>query len=64
MVYKLYNEEGDYQKIDTKERVNLCFCETAITPEGVNVGWMPFDTLEEAMVYFNIEKYEEIQQTI
>lgn len=61
MVYKLYNEGGEFQKIDTKERVNLCSCEIAITPEGVNVGWTEFDTLELAMEYFGIEKYEEIQ---
>lgn len=27
----------------------------AYTPEGINVGWKSFDTLEQAMVYFNIK---------
>ena len=59
MRYKLFNEQGDFQDKDTKERKNLLWCETAYTPEGINVGWDEFETLEEAMEFYNIEYYIE-----
>ena len=66
MFYKLLNEEGDYQKNDTKERVNLVDGIEIYTPIGqVTIenpqGYYWFDALEEAMEYFGIEKYLEIQ---
>lgn len=59
MRYKLYDEEGDFQDKTTKERKNLLRSETAYTPEGINVGWNYFETLEEAIEYYNLEKYEQ-----
>jgi len=66
MFYKLLNEEGEYQKIDTKERVNIINGIEIYTPAGKVTndnlqGYVEFDTLELAMEYFGIEKYEEIQ---
>lgn len=56
MVYKLYDEEGDYIDNITGKEVNLCEAETVLSPEGINVGWLDFDTIEDAMEYFNIRK--------
>lgn len=56
MVYKLFNEEGDYLDAITKEPRNLLTANWAETPEGLNVGWAEFDSLEEAIAYFNLEK--------
>lgn len=55
MVYKLFIEEGDYLDKDTQEPRNLLEAEIAYTPEGINVDWLEFDTIEEAMAHFNIE---------
>ena len=60
MVYKLYNQNGNYEDITTKEPKNMQKCNTAHTPQGINVGWTEFATDEEAMVYFNIQKKEVI----
>lgn len=62
MVYKLFLEDGDYRDITTKEGRNIMEVEIAYTPEGINVGWDEFSSLEEAMVSFNIElKPKEIE---
>jgi len=63
MFYKILNEEGEYQKIDTKERVNLIDGIEIHTPNGLVTienpqGYYWFETLEQAMEYFGIEKYE------
>lgn len=55
MVYKLFLEDGDYRDITTKEGRNLMEVEIAYTPDGINVGWDEFNSLEEAMVSYNIE---------
>lgn len=55
MVYKLFIEDGEYQDKTTKEIRNLLEATIAYTPEGINVGWTEFDTLEQAMEYFNVE---------
>jgi hypothetical protein len=55
MMYKLFIEDGLYQDIDTKEPRNLMEVEIAYTPEGINVGWDEFDSVEEAMTHYNIE---------
>ena len=55
MVYKLFLEEGKYRDITTKEDRNLMEVEIAYTPEGINVGWDQFNSIEEAMIAYNIE---------
>ena len=55
MVYKLFIEDGDFLDKTTKEPRNLLWGESAWTPEGLNVGWTEFETLQEAMDHFNIE---------
>lgn len=55
MIYKLFLEEGDYQDINTKEPRNMMEVEIAYTPDGINVGWDEFNSIEEAMAYYNIE---------
>ncbi len=55
MVYKLFIEDGEYQDRTTKEPRNLLWTAKAYTPEGINVGWTEFETLELAMEYFNLE---------
>ena len=55
MVYKLFIEDGEYQDRTTKEPLNLLWTAKAYTPEGINVGWTEFETLELAMEYFNLE---------
>lgn len=59
MVYKIFNENGDYVDATTKEPRNLLAANWAETPEGLNVGWTEFDSLEEAIQYFNLEKVNE-----
>jgi hypothetical protein len=54
MIYKLFLEEGDYMDLATRERRNIMEVEIAYTPEGINVGWDEFDSLEEAMIAYNV----------
>lgn len=55
MIYKLFYEDGDYQDADTKEPRNMMQVEIAYTPDGINIGWDEFDSIEEAMLHYNIE---------
>jgi hypothetical protein len=55
MIYKLFIEDGDYRDIDTLEPRNMMEVEIAYTPDGINVGWDEFNSIEEAMQYYNIE---------
>lgn len=55
MRYKLFLEEGEYRDYTTREDRNLMEVEIAYTPEGINVGWDEFNSLEEAMTAYNIE---------
>ena len=55
MIYKLFLEEGEYRDLTTKEDRNLMEVEVAYTPEGINVGWDEFNSLEEAMTHYNVE---------
>ena len=55
MIYKLFLEDGDYRDITTREGRNIMEVEIAYTPEGINVGWDEFNSLEEAMTAYNIE---------
>jgi len=55
MVYKLFNEEGQYRDKITLEPKNMLKANIAWTPEGENVGWDIFNSDEEAMEFYNIE---------
>ena len=55
MIYKLFLEDGDYRDKTTREGRNIMEVEVAHTPEGINVGWDEFNSLEEAMDAYNIE---------
>ncbi|OQA51544.1 MAG: hypothetical protein BWY47_00024 [Bacteroidetes bacterium ADurb.Bin302] len=39
---------------------NMLSCNTAWTPEGINVGWIEFERDEQAMDYFGIIKKENL----
>lgn len=58
MVYKVFNEIGEYVDATTKEPRNLLEANWADTPEGMNVGWTELDSLEEAIAYFNLERID------
>ena len=58
MVYKILNENGDYVDDITKEPRNLLEANWAETPEGLNVGWTEFDSLDEAIAHFNLEQID------
>jgi hypothetical protein len=55
MIYKLFIEEGKYRDITTHEDRNMMEVEIAYTPDGINVGWDDFNSIEEAMTAYNIE---------
>ena len=55
MLFKLFDEEGDYIDKDVGTPKNLLQAETVYTPEGVNVGWKEFNNIDEAMQFFNVE---------
>ena len=56
MICRLFIEEGDYLDIETGEERNL-FCVIEVhTPEGEADEWIGgFNTIEDAMEYFNVE---------
>ena len=60
MVYKLFIEDGEYQDIDTKEPRNMMEAEIAYTPDGINIGWDEFNSIEDAMSHYNIELKPEV----
>jgi len=60
MVYKLFIEDGAYQDIDTEEPRNMMEVEIAYTPDGINVGWDEFNSIEDAMSHYNIELKPEV----
>lgn len=55
MIYKLFIEDGEYRDRLTKEGRNIMEAEIAYTPEGINVGWDEFNSLEDAMYHYDIE---------
>lgn len=55
MVCKLFIEEGEYLDIETQEPRNLMCVEIAHTPEGINVGWTEFNSIEECMEVWGLE---------
>lgn len=54
MVYKkIQNEEGPY--IDKKQvRYDILEAHEAYTPEGLNVGWDEYDSLEAAAIAYGL----------
>jgi hypothetical protein len=65
MVCKIFKEEGDYLVSATKERINLVCASQAWTPEGLNVGWTEFNSVESACQEWGLEylKLETINDT-
>lgn len=61
MVYKIYEELGDYIREVDGVRVNILFASEAHTPEGLNVGWtyLADDKLSVTndQVYYGLEGY-------
>lgn len=59
MYYKQQkNNNGKYQKIDTKEKYNLIGGAVVYFPAGLDkqaAGWNEFETLEAALDYYNLE---------
>lgn len=54
MVYKkVQNEEGNYIGQDGN-RYDILEAHEAYTPEGKNVGWDEFESLEEAASYYGL----------
>jgi hypothetical protein len=54
MQYKLFtDEDGGFVDLDGNP-CNIMECEKAVTPQGVNVGWKRFDSLEEAMDFWEV----------
>ena len=57
-VYKLVeNENGNYQSQDGT-MYDILEVNNAVSPEGINVGWTPFDNLEQAMIVFGVTYIE------
>ena len=53
MVYKLFIEDGDY--LNSQSQIcNLVGATSVNTPEGVNVGWTEYATLELAITGFGL----------
>lgn len=54
MVYKkIQNEEGDYKDVQNT-RWDVLEAHEAWTPQGKNVGWDVFGSLEEASSYYGL----------
>ncbi len=55
MVYKkIQNDEGNY--IDKKQvRYDILEANEAYTPEGLNVGWDEYDSIEAAAIYYGLK---------
>lgn len=43
MVYKVFEEFGDFIRLSDNKRVNVLIANEAHTPEGLNVGWTSFE---------------------
>ena len=53
-VYKLVeNENGNYQSQDDTV-YDILEANNAVSPDGINVGWIPFENLEQAMNEFQV----------
>jgi hypothetical protein len=62
MVCKLFLEEGKYLDIETQELKNLMCVEIAYTPEGINVGWTEFESIDECMEEWGLERVPEPEE--
>ena len=62
MVCKLFIEEGEYLDIETQEPRNLMCVEIAYTPEGINVGWTEFNSIQECMEVWGLERVPEPEE--
>jgi hypothetical protein len=56
MFYKLDNSIDEYISTITGEPCGLQECSWASTPEGLNYGWVEFDTKEDAMTFFELRE--------
>lgn len=55
MVYKkIICEDGPYKSAEGK-RYELQICRRCISPEGVNVGWVYFNSLAECLVKWELQ---------
>lgn len=52
MVYKVYEEIGDFIRLSDSKRVNILLANQAHTPEGINIGWQVLDI---ALTSHNVE---------
>lgn len=43
MVYKVFEEMGDFIRLSDNQRVNILIANEAHTPQGLNVGWTSFE---------------------
>lgn len=57
MVYKVFEENGDYVRMSDGKRVNILFAEEAHTPQGLNVGWTHFEPIATLSVEESFEGY-------
>lgn len=57
MVYKVFEEIGDFIRISDNQRVNILIANEAHTPQGINVGWTVFEpTATSETEEFRIEE--------
>jgi hypothetical protein len=57
MFYKLFQEQGQYIDGNGNE-CNLIECNSALTPEGMNIGWDEFKDLQTAISNYGIKLKE------
>lgn len=58
MFFKVFNETGNYRDVVTKEERNLISAEIVFCPDFTDCtqdGWLEFETLSQALNYFNLE---------
>lgn len=60
MVYKVFEEIGDFIRLNDNQRVNILFANEAHTPQGLNVGWTSF----EPITTLETEAEVQIEETI
>lgn len=57
MVYKVFEEEGDFIRLSDNKRVNILFAEEAHTPQGLNVGWTHFEHIVTLSIEDSIQGF-------
>lgn len=56
MFYKITEYNDDIHFIDSNgNAVALIECNKAYTPDGINVGFVELDSIEDAIKYFNLK---------